>query len=401
MEKIKVAFFAEILIQDFDGASRTMFQILDRIPKSEFDFIFFCGVPPDKELGFEVVQLPTFKIPFNSTYRAVFPHFSKNRMRKILAEYKPDIIHFASPSPLGKFAKTYGIKNNIPVVSIYHTHFITYIKYYLRKIPFLIPFFYKKAIGITHDFYKDPDVVYTPTSLIIEELKTICKLKGDNLKLWQRGINTELFNPTKKDKSYIQKIVNNDNPTLLFASRLVWEKNLQALIDLYQFSESQNANLNFVVAGDGVARKDAEAKMPNAHFLGMINHEELSKLYASSDVYFFPSDTESFGNVVIEAMASGVPVVVANGGGPKSFVQNGINGFICETNDIKGYWEKIQLLLNDNFLREKIVANALDFTNTLNWENLVKVYFEDLKKLVNRSSELPSTNLKSEKDQVN
>lgn len=396
MKKIRVAFFAEILIQDFDGASRTMFQILNRIPREEFEFKFFCGVPPDKDLGFEVIELPTFRIPFNNTYRAVFPHFSKKRMRRELAAFQPDIIHFASPSPLGKFAKTYGLKHNIPVTAIYHTHFISYIKYYLRKLPFLIPFFYKHAINITHDFYKDPNIVYTPTRQIIKELQGICKLEGSNLKLWQRGIEPELFNPSKKDKTYLRTIVKNDNPTILFVSRLVWEKNLQALIDLYDWYEKKNRSINFVVAGDGVARKEAEQKMPKAHFLGMISHEELAKLYASADVYFFPSDTESFGNVVIEAMASGIPCVVADGGGPKSFVRNGETGFLCPPNDVEAYWEKIQLLLKDDSLREKIIVNALEFTNALSWKNLVNAYFEDLKKLAR-----PTTTVSNSTEKLN
>lgn len=386
MKKIRVAFFAEILIQDFDGASRTMFQILNRIPKEEFEFMFFCGVPPDKDLGFEVVKLPTFRIPFNSTYKAVFPHFSKKRMRKKLEEFQPDIIHFASPSPLGKFAKEYGLKNNIPVVAIYHTHFITYIKYYLRKIPFLTPFFFKKAVGITKDIYHNPDLVYAPTEQIIHELKTICGLEGENLKLWQRGINPDLFSPNKKDKRFLKDIVKNDFPTILFVSRLVWEKNLQTLIDLYKLCEKENAQVNFVVAGDGVARKEAEQRMPKAHFLGMIDHEKLSKLYASADVYFFPSDTETFGNVVIEAMASGIPVVVANGGGPKSFVKDGVNGFLCSTKDVNAYWKKIQLLFDDKSLRESIISNALEFTQSLSWESLVNTYFQDLKILSQRNS---------------
>jgi len=381
MRKVRVAFFAEILIEDFDGASRTMFQILNRIPRAEFEFLFFCAVPSERDLGFEMIKLPSVRIPMNKTYRMTVPLFSKKKIRRKLEAFQPDVIHFASPSPLCKVALNYGKKNNIPVVAIYHTHFISYMKYYFRKLPFLISFFYKYSIGVTRNFYKDPVHVYTPSKQIIHELKTICDLEGSNLKLWMRGMDRKLFNPSKRDDMMMKKITGNDLPTILFVSRLVWEKNLQALIDLYELAESQHAKVNFVVAGDGVARKELEQRIPNAHFLGMIDHEKLAKVYASSDVYFFPSDTESFGNVVIEAMASGVPVVVADGGGPKGFVENGVNGFLCPTDDINAYWEKIQLLLNDKELRQKISNNAFTFTKSLRWENLVNVYFEDLKKL--------------------
>lgn len=384
MQKYKVAFFAEILIEDFDGASRTMFQLIKRIPKEQFEFIFFCAMPPKEDIGFEVVQIPSLSIPFNTTYKFGFPYFSKSKITNRLDDFQPDIIHFASPTPLAALAKKYAIKNNIPVTAIYHTHFIAYIKYYFRHLPFLIPYFYKMAARITRQFYNAPNQVYVPTQGIIDDLQFICQIDNPNLKLWQRGIDPELFHPEKNDPAVLKDIVKNDHPNILFASRLVWEKNLQTLIDLYKYYQSKNVAVNFIIAGDGVARKAAEQQMPNAHFLGMVDHETLSVLYASSDVYFFPSDTETFGNVVIEAMAAGLPCVVANGGGPKSFIKNGVNGFLCPTNDVTAYFEKIQQLLNDQSLRECFIEEGLKTTAAMNWDRLASIYFQDLKKLSKR-----------------
>ena len=386
MPKLKVAFFAEILIADFDGASRTMYQIINRIPRDEFEFLFFCGVPPKADIGFEVEVLPAVTIPFNKSYKAVIPHFSKGRIRKKLAEFQPDVIHIASPSPLGEFAVSYAKKNELPIISIYHTHFITYMKYYFRAAPWLSPFFYKRSVAMTRKFYQNVDLVYVPTPQIIEELQTICDLKPDNLKLWQRGIDQTLFNPNKQDTAYIRNITQNEQPTILFASRLVWEKNLQGLLDLYDLCQERGLPYNFVVAGDGVARVAAEKAMPKAHFLGMLDHETLAKVYASSDIYFFPSDTESFGNVVIEAMASGLPCVVANGGGPMSLIQDGENGFLCPTNDTAYYLDKIELLLNNDSLRNEMIRKGLAFTETLSWERLAGIYFEDVKKVTQASA---------------
>lgn len=382
MKKIKVAFFAEILIQDFDGASRTMFQLINRIPKAEFEFIFFCAVPPKEDIGFEIIKIPALQIPFNNTYKIGFPFFSKSKIYKRLDKFQPDIIHFASPTPLARLAKKYALKNGIPVTAIYHTHFISYIKYYFKGLPSLITPFYNLAKNLTHSFYHDPDRVYVPTLQIIEELKSICNIQNSQLILWQRGIDQKLFNPTKRNPNVIKRITQNTHPTILFASRLVWEKNLQALIDLYQIYQDKNTPINFIVAGDGVARKAAQKQMPKAHFVGMISHIELSILYASSDVYFFPSDTETFGNVVIEAMASGLPCVVADGGGPKSIIKHGVNGFLCPTNDIDNYFEKIQLLLNNKILSDQFIREGLKTTQSMSWEHLAKVYFDDLKSLV-------------------
>lgn len=384
MRKFKIAFFAEMLIQDFDGATRTMFQVIKRIPKSEFEFVFFCGVPPENDFDFRVVEVPVVKIPYNKSYKVGFPYFNKNRITEQLDEFQPDVIHFASPSPLAKMAKKYAKKNDIPVVAIYHTHFISYIKYYLRKLPFLIPLFHRISKRLTYEFYNDPDKVYVPTKEIIDDLRNKCLIQNPNLQLWQRGVDAQLFNPAKKDRNFIKDITKNDDPIILFTSRLVWEKNLQQLINLYKLYEAKKIPMNFIVVGDGVARIEIEAQMPNAHFLGMINHEKLSILYASSDVYFFPSDTETFGNVVIEAMASGLPGVAADGGGPKSFIVDGTNGFLCEPNDVFAYFEKIQELLANPTLRQQFIDEGLKTVKGMNWDRLAEIYFHDLKKLSSR-----------------
>jgi len=388
MRKYRIAFFAEMLIEDFDGCTRTMFQLIKRIPKSEFEFVFFCAVPPEKDVDFPVVKVPSVRIPYNKTYKVCAPFFNKKKITEQLDEFRPDIIHFASPSPLALLAKKYAKKNRIPVITIYHTHFVSYTKYYFRKLPFLIPFFHEISKRLTKKFYNDPNKVYVPTNAIIDDLRKDCSIQNPNLKLWQRGIDAQLFNPAKKDRAFIKGITKNDDPIILFTSRLVWEKNLQQLIDLYKLYEAKKIPMNFMVVGDGVARAEIEQQMPNAHFMGMIDHAKLSVLYASSDVYFFPSDTETFGNVVIEAMASGLPGVAADGGGPKSFMVDGTNGFLCPPNDVFAYFERIQELLANPKLRQKIIYEGLSTVKGMSWDRLADIYFEDLKKMSQRK--LPS-----------
>ncbi len=390
MKRTKVAFFAENLIDDFDGASRTVFQILNRIPNDEFEFMYFTAVPPQngKKVNGKIFQFPSIPIPSNETYRIGLPYFSKRAMWSALDEFAPDVIHFTSPSPCATYARKYGKEKGVPVIAIYHTHFISYVKYYFRKMKWLTPFCEKKAANITRSYYNDLEKVYVPTEEIIHELKELAHLKGDNLKLWQRGLDNQLFNPNKKDTPFIQRITGNTNPNILFASRLVWEKNLDVLINLYKYYQTKGDAVNFIIAGDGVAKTELQRKMPKAYFLNMVGHEELSQLYASADVFFFPSDTETYGNVVVEAMASGLPCVVANGGGPKSYIEHGKTGFLCEPNDTKGYYEAIQKILTDNELSSEISQNALEFTKQLSWESLVDVYFDDLRHIARKSQSI-------------
>lgn len=139
--------------------------------------------------------------------------------------------------------------------------------------------------------------------------------------------------------------------------------------------------VNFVIAGDGIARKACEENMPNTMFLGKVDHEQLSVLYASADVFLFPSNSEAYGNVVVEAMASGLPCVVANGGGSADFIEQGINGFKCSPYNATEFADKLQLVLTSAPLRKLFIKNGLQYCKHLSWDSLAAEYFEDIETL--------------------
>src|SRR5690606_12276175 len=253
----------------------------------------------------------------------------------------------ATPSLLGFFALNYAKRKNIPVISIYHTHFISYISYYFRKLSMLIKPTEHWTRQTMIRFYNHCQKIYVPTANMIDELKAI-GIHAERLTLWQRGVDTKLFNPEKRNKEYLQSITHNNKPTILFASRLVWEKNIQTLIHIYQHLAEENKDYNFIIAGDGPAKIVAESQMPNAIFLGKLAHGELAKLYASSDVFVFPSTSETYGNVVIEAMATGLPCVIANGGGSANLIQHYQTGFKCEPNNAQEYVYFIHKIISNN-----------------------------------------------------
>jgi len=378
--KIKVAFFAETLKANYDGAVRTMYQIIRRIPREQFEFVFICGDDVIEPLPFKTIVLPSFTIPFNRNYKMTIPYLAQHRLATELDEFQPDIIHIATPSPLGHAALKYAKSRQLPTISIYHTHFISYVDYYLKHASFLIDPIKNSIIRNYKAFYDNCDIVYAPTNEMILDLKQLGH-QTDHFKIWQRGIDNQLFHPSKKDTKWLQTQVGNEKPNILFASRLVWEKNLDTLIAFYQLNEQRGKPYNILVAGDGMAKDELENTMPNAHFFGKLSHEELSIVYASADIFFFPSITETYGNVVVEAMASGLPCVIANGGGSKSFIQHGSNGFLCEPNKAIDYFEKIQQLIEHSTLYNQFVEKGLAFSNGLNWDNLVATYFQELERL--------------------
>jgi glycosyltransferase involved in cell wall biosynthesis len=380
MKKIKVAFFAEILIEDFDGASRTMFQLLKRIDHHRYDFLFICGVGPDRIMGFNCMKIPTISLPLNTNYTMALPALAKKKLKKQLIDFAPDVIHIATPSLLGAFALKYANLRDIPVISIYHTHFISYIDYYFKHAPFLIGKVKQAIAGTQKNFYNHCDVVYVPAQSIRNELE-LMGVEPSRMQIWRRGINTKLFNPDKADKAFMTKITGNEYPTVIFASRLVWEKNVETLFRIYDRIQDSALKINILVAGDGAALKACKQRMKNAIFTGKVDHDTLSMLYASSNVFLFTSVSETYGNVVLEAMASGLPCVIADGGGSADFIEQGNNGFKCDPFDDWDYYRRLSQVLGDEVLRTQFVEHGLAASACLSWDQLSAQYFQELTKL--------------------
>lgn len=386
MKRTKIAFFAEILIEDFDGASRTMFQLINRIDPKIFDFLFICGVGPDRIMGFECMKIPVINLPINTNYTMALPALAKKKLKKRLSDFAPEVIHIATPSLLGAYALKYANKRELPVISIYHTHFISYIDYYFKHAPFLIGKVKQAIAGTQKAFYNHCDVVYVPAESIKKELE-VMGVESSRMQIWRRGINTELFCPEKSDHAFLHKLTGNSYPTIFFASRLVWEKNLETLFRIYDRIQESALKVNILVAGDGIALKAAKLKMKNAIFTGKVDHDTLSMLYASSDVFLFTSVSETYGNVVLEAMASGLPCVIADGGGSADFIKQGINGFKCAPFEEEDYFRRISGILKDEDLRTQFVAEGIKHSQSLSWEQLSSKYFDELSQLAKHSSQ--------------
>ncbi len=378
--KIRVAFFSDILVKNFDGATRTMYHLIERIPDSEFEFLFVCGMGPTHDFRYPVIKVPTIAIPFNPTYRMAFPLLEKKKIYKILDDFSPDVIHIASPSFLGSLGADYKEAKGISALTIYHTHFISYIEYYLRRVPFLVSPSKKIVVWSQKKLYSRMDLIYIPTQAIIDDLLQY-GYETERMKIWARGVDHSVFSPENRDNDFIQSITKNTKPNVLFVSRLVWEKNLATLIRIYKLSKAKGNKYNFIIAGDGIAKEKISQKMKDSFILGKVDHTTLAKLYASSDVFIFPSISETYGNVVVEAMASGCPCIIGRGGGSQSLVEDGVRGFLCSPNDAEEYLEKIDLLIENEGLRQSMINNGLEYTSHLEWEVLVSQYFDDLKKL--------------------
>lgn len=378
MEKIRIAFFSDILEEDFDGVSRTVHQIIRRIPTSDFDFLFITPHPPkNKEsVPFKVIQCPSMAFPGQGSYRIALP-FLRPSLKKILDQFDPHLVHFTTPSMLGSYALSYGKKRKIPVLTTYHSHFYSYIEYYFGRAHM----FFWNLGKIFLWKYPKCDLVLAPST----EMKHFLmkeRVSASKIKLWPRGVELDDFNPKMRDLDWRNNVAPENEKLILFVSRLVREKDLATLVNISDIFETQGDNVKFVIVGEGPDEEDLKINMPNALFMGKRTGEDLSKIFASCDVFLFPSLTETFGNVVLEAMASGLPVVAAAAGGPLDIVKDGKTGFFAEPKNALDFYQKTKRILEDSELYNRMSRAAIDHARLQDWDNLCSDLFATYKKFI-------------------
>ena len=371
---MKVAYFNGTMKKEHDGVTRVLYKLIDEIKdKNSIVPLFISAiVPPKNERPVEMLGVPSFALPFYKDYRIAYP--GRCFINEKLREFKPDIIHLNSPCPLGCAAVKYGRLNNIPVVATYHTHFPSYAKYY--KVKSLETY----GWNYLRNLYNKCQTVYVPSMPVLNEL---IEHGFETVEFLPHGVDTGLFNPGKKNNEWKKSLGIENKYSLLFAGRLVWEKDLATLAGTYKTITSQRQDIRFVIAGDGPAKEELKSMMPLALFVGKLPVNDLAAAFASSDVFVFPSTTETFGNVTLEAMASGLPPVCVKEGGAFGIINNGINGLIAEPRNPEDIASKINLLLDNPDLREKLSVNASDFAGTQSWENIFARLFNSYAGIIN------------------
>jgi glycosyltransferase involved in cell wall biosynthesis len=191
----------------------------------------------------------------------------------------------------------------------------------------------------------------------------------DNIKLWPRGIETSRFRPQNRSVAWRRSHgIDDDEVVVLFVSRLVWEKGLEALASTLHHLRNRGVRHRALVVGSGPAYEEFRAATPpDALMLGHLEGQDLAAAYASSDVFFFPSHTETFGDVTLEAMASGLPVVCADAPGSASIVLDHRTGYLCPVGDAKAFSVALEKLINDGALRRGMGDAAYEEAQKYDW----------------------------------
>jgi phosphatidylinositol alpha 1,6-mannosyltransferase len=371
---MKIAYFSESLLPHVDGVSRTLAQLFGFLERQGVDFRVFAPFTPPPEISWSgrVRRVPYIRFPLYPDYRMTVP--IGHRISQRLDDYGPDLIHVVSPTPVAVRAEKYGQRRGIPVVASFHTHFVSYFQYY--RLGGLEGF----GWWLMRKFYARCEVVYAPSHGIIREL---AEHRITNTELWSRGIDLGRFNPRWRDPELRAQVgADDDTPVLLLVSRLVKEKDLADLVAAERILRERGVAHRLVLVGDGPMRPELERELPGAFFAGHQTGEALARWYASGDVFVFPSTTETFGNVILEAHASGLPAVVVDRGGPPDLVDPGQTGLVARANDPADFAAKIEALLADPETRRRMGCLAREAAAAHDWEAINGRLLESYRRVV-------------------
>ena len=245
--------------------------------------------------------------------------------------FQPDIIHVTGPSELGIFGAAFAWKMGIPLAASWHTNVHEYLAKRMRRLTGLLPpqrvagaeqGIEAVTLNLSARFYKLAKVLFAPN---IELCRMLEGATGMPCHLMRRGVDTEVFSPSRRRRAADQECI-----TLGYVGRLSVEKNIALLVTVAKQLQAMEMAFRFLIVGQGGDEALLREQLPQAEFAGVLRGEALAAAYADMDIFLFPSHTDTFGNVVLEALASGVPAVVTPGGGPKYIVQDGVTGFVVE-----------------------------------------------------------------------
>jgi glycosyltransferase involved in cell wall biosynthesis len=228
-----------------------------------------------------------------------------------------------------------------------------------------------------HWFYSQLDTVYV-NSADYRKCWIERGIPAERLHILPRGLDTKLFEPAKRDRSFwTARGLREGETGMLFVGRVSKEKNLDLLVAATRRLAEQGTPLRPLIVGDGPYMAEMKRLLGDAIFTGYLGGEDLARAYASADFFAFPSTTDTFGNVILEAQACGIPVIVSDIGGPRDLVEHGIDGFITKANDAEDLAKAIRALADDPVLRARLGAAARKRVENRDWTEAASAFWND------------------------
>jgi glycosyltransferase involved in cell wall biosynthesis len=363
IDGLRIALFSGNYNMTVDGANKALNRLVEFLQRR--GAIVRVYSPTTDQPAFEpqgtLVSVPSIAIPTRAEYRLALGLSSE--VRKDLETFAPHVLHIASPDFAARAAVRWARQRGTPVLASVHTRFETYPRYY--RLGFLEGALESWIRGL----YQRCDALVTPSAGMVDILRQ--QGMNDDISLWERGVDRDLFNSGRRDHGWRrQHGIDDDDVAIGFLGRLVMEKGLGAFADTTAELRRRSVPHKVLVIGDGPARSAFEEQLPGAAFVGFQQGADLGRAVAAMDVLFNPSITETFGNVTLEAMACGVPVVAARATGSTSLVADGVNGTLVPPDDITGFAEALARYVADPAQRAAHGRAGEERSRAYSWDSI-------------------------------
>lgn len=320
----------------------------------------------------ELVSIPSFGLPGRPEYRVA--RGLPRSIRDDVIRFNPSIIHLSAPDLLGRAAQKLARCMDVPVVASLHTRFETYLGFY--GLDWLRP----QAERYLRAFYGDCDRILAPNGPLAELLKD--EGHGTRVRLWRRGVNRQQFSPAHRDMAWRRaQGLGDEEVAVLFLGRLVVEKGLDVFAGTLDALRGAGLAVRALVVGDGPARPLFAERLSGGVFTGALQGAELGRAVASADILFNPSRTEAFGNVTLEAMASGLAVVCPEAPSTRELVKHGTDGLLVGTHDPLAYAVAITRLAVDPIERNRMGRAARLTSQGYDWTDSCAAVLEAYREL--------------------
>ncbi|HKT85220.1 MAG TPA: glycosyltransferase family 1 protein [Novosphingobium sp.] len=341
---LRIALFSGNYNYVRDGANQALNRLAEYLLRQGARVRVYAPVVarPAFEPTGDLVGVRSMPIPSRSEYR--IPLSISRQARRDLKAFAPNIVHVSSPDPVGHQAVTWARGRGLPVLASVHTRFETYLRYYNMA--------WGEAVveAILRRFYRRCDALVAPSESMAQLLRD--QRMNYDISIWSRGVDREVFNPARRDLEWRRaRGIADDEVAIGFLGRLVMEKGLDVFSDTLDDLRRGGVKYKVLVIGEGPAREWFEARLPDGAFVGFQQGADLGRAVACMDVLFNPSVTETFGNVTLEAMACGLPVVAAAATGSQSLVDEGRSGRLLPPGAIRQFAEALKAYIEDPALR--------------------------------------------------
>ncbi len=367
---MRLCLSTDTFLPEINGVTTVLAQMRDGLRERGHEVMVLApayGTPLPDESG--VHRLAAVPAPGYPQVRLSWPWW--RGLGRVLDRFAPQVLHAVTEGPLGLFGRRFARRHGTPLVSSFHTDFPRYAAHYLGR------FAVAPTRAYLRWFHNAASLTQTPSELTRDELLAAGIPRA---MVWGRGVDTTSFRPQRRSEERRAAMgVTGDRALVLHVGRLAVEKDVDTLVAAFGLArEKLGDQAVFCVAGDGPRAAWVRAAMPWTRHLGFLNRPALADLYSDADLFVIPSRTETCGLVVLEALASGVPVIGADAGGVRENLRQGITGMIVPAGSAAGFAEAIEQLVLDGEQRRAMHEAARAFAIGRDWarelEQLESVY---------------------------